>query len=155
MPNRNGHERRLGIWIDHREAKLIELNDNGDAPSVKRIESDAGEVPRSFGHVGNQPAHTGYAGDKEKHADQRRKKQLRRFYSEVADEAARNTTPARVVVLGPGQARKEFQHALEDKHALAQKIERNESVDANLTEAQVVARVKEMLGQPPARMKFG
>lgn len=150
MPRSNGNDAgAIAIWIDHRAARLIEL-DNGEA-HIRTIESDAEEVPRSFGHVANQPPHHGFAGDKEKHADARRRQQLEQFYARVADEAA--GAPGAVVVLGPGLARKEFEKSIGANHALAGRIEKNEPADANLTENQVVATARKLLGQPPARAK--
>ena len=142
-----GYDATLAIWIDHREAKLIDLS--GDEARITRIASDADEVPRSFGHVGNQPAHHGFAGDKEKHADQRRRQQLDRFYSKVAEQAGAAANGAGVVVLGPGMARKEFEKAADG--GFAGRIRHNESVDAKLTEAQVVAKARDLIGKSPRR----
>ncbi|MFG0273984.1 MAG: hypothetical protein ACF8QF_02890 [Phycisphaerales bacterium] len=146
MLQSKGYDATLAIWIDHREAKIIDLS--GDEARITRIESDADEVPRSFGHVGNQPAHHGFAGDKEKHADHRRRRQLEQFYAKVAEQARSAANGSGLVVLGPGMARKEFEKIAS---GLADRIRHNEGVDANLTEAQVVAKARDLVGKSPRR----
>jgi hypothetical protein len=152
MPKHEHNGARLVIWIDHREARLFDLDGAGGA-RMHAISSDAEETPRSFGHVGNLPPHQGYAGDTEKHATAKRRQQLDHFYEEVAGEAARRAGDGEVVVIGPGMARKEFEKSIESTHSLRGRIARNESADANLTDAQLKARAKELLGRPPARVR--
>lgn len=152
MPKHEHNGARVVVWIDHREAKIFDLDGSGDA-RVHTTSSDAEETPRSFGHVGNLPPHQGYAGDAEKHATAKRRQQLDQFYEEVATEAARRADDGEVVVIGPGMARKEFAKSIKTTHALHGRIERNEGVNANLTDAQLKARAKELLGRPPARVK--
>lgn len=152
MPKHGHNGAHLVIWIDHREARLFDLDGEGEA-RMRIIASDAEETPRSFGHVGNLPPHHGYAGDKEKHADAKRKQQLDHFYEQVAGEAAKRAADGAVAVIGPGMARKEFEKSIDATHKLHGRITQNESVDANLTDAQLKARAKELLGRPAARVK--
>lgn len=79
---------------------------------------------------------------------------LGQFYEKVSDEVAAASNGAGADVLGPGLARKEFEHAIDANHPLRGRIRRNEAVDANLTEKQVIAKVRELLGQPPERVKL-
>lgn len=145
---------KLGIWLDHREAKLIDVTNAaqlGAEPSVSRIGSDVEDKVKDFGHRPNlapQSDARSAGSAEEKHLDRRREQDIKSFFEEIAGEAA---GAKRVLVLGPGQAPRELVSFLGDDRRFEGVIEGVESADANLTENEVVEKVRKALGEPPMR----
>lgn len=137
---------QMGVWIDHRMAKVFRVVDGRTPRSeeVLRIESDAEEVRKSAtGHIGNMPAHgVGGAGDsKHRRAENRRDQSLTDFYKRVSDAVAEADM---LVIIGPGAAREEFAATLDADRRFAGRVRRIHSADTHLTDAQVGAKIAEL-----------
>jgi len=147
---------KCGIWLDHREATLIDVTNAaqaGEAPSVTRVRSGVEDKVKHFGHRPNLPPQSDArsAGSaEEKHLDRRRAQDLKTFYAEIADEVA---GAKRVMILGPGQAPKELASALQGDRRFEGVVEKVESADGNLTQGEAIEKVRKALGEGPLRRR--
>ncbi|NNE68547.1 MAG: hypothetical protein HKN33_18415 [Pyrinomonadaceae bacterium] len=130
-----GTGKRLGIWIDHKEATLVFLT-NGDA-QIKRIESNADSNVRSKGGYKSGGTSVAQSVSNEQKIGERRKHQLHGFYEKVG-KAASNAQL--IYIFGPGSARNELEKEMK-KMKLHDRIKTVESSDS-MTENQKVAKVK-------------
>jgi len=125
-------EKRMGVWIDRREAVLVTLLPGGE--KIERMES---------GVFGTMEAHRGVPGDggRERSLDH----QLLAFYDRVIDAVKRAD---RLVVLGPGAARHHFVARLVHRHPrLPSPLVGGAP---RLTESQLVLRVRERFREAAA-----
>lgn len=127
---------KVGIWIDHREAALVEISDKGI--STRFIESgveehiDERRGARSDTPYGPQGV---FAEDK---ADRRTQQLLNQYYSEVATGI---NNAEKLLVFGPAEAKKEFAKFLEQHQP--SKIPNIEVEAADkMTETQIIEKVK-------------
>ena len=91
---------KMGIWIDHKEAFLVSLQDG--QTTIERIESNAESHFRPSGGWKSSGTNVAQSVSKEQTADERRKHQFRNFYLEVI-ERARNASL--LYIFGPGEAK--------------------------------------------------
>jgi hypothetical protein len=120
-------EKPMGLWIDHRGATLVTVTP--EAATVRHIISGVEKQVR----VSSLPVQR--AADDMR--DRRIGHQLDRFYANVV--AALNGADA-VLILGPGEAKRELAQALAGaRHG--RQVAQLESA-ARLTERQIVARVR-------------
>ena len=130
----------IGIWIDHRGAKLYRFNHAG-SHTLTTIESGAEDPTVSHGHVRHVPPH-GVGSAVEAHAEHRRAQRLRSFYEDLARELA---GAGEVVIAGPGSARDEFARVLRERGPDDCHVRAVEAMDTHLTAGQVAARFRELL----------
>ena len=125
-----------GVWIDHRQAVIVSLS--GSEPTVTRIESGAEKHVRSSS--GSRQAGSGesHHGTPEDVIDRKFDNHLKSYYEEVAEGLK---DAGAILVMGPGEARTEFQKQIKSKELLA-KVVGNEKCD-KMTDPQLVARVRE------------
>ena len=120
-------ERRMGVWIDRREAVLVTLHPGGE--KVERLES---------GVFGTMESHRGVPGD----ASHERglEQELARFYERVVDQVQRADL---LVVLGPGAARNQFAAHFRARylHFAALSVE----AAPRMTEPQLIGRLRRRL----------
>lgn len=128
--------RKLGIWIDHREAVMVVV-DNGDV-RIKRLESNAeSNVNPSEGWKGSGTG-VPQSISQEKKAQGRRRHQYRAYYQNVLKEIRK---AEQVYLLGPGEAKRELKKEM-DKHKDQQgKLLAVEPCD-RVIESQLIAKVK-------------
>lgn len=91
--------KRMGIWIDHRQAVLVKLTQDGEV--ITHIVSKIGSNPRSSGG-----ARSGTYGPMDVNPEDQRDRQynghLRKYYDEVA---AHFVEAESIFILGPGEGR--------------------------------------------------
>ncbi len=117
--------KEIGLWIDHRQALIVSNFDQEE--DVKRIKSDMEKMgSESRGDTGEDA--------RDKHASN----QLNHYYDEII-EYVRDATA--ILILGPGEAKTEFQKRLESHDH----IERTIMVKPadNLTDNQIVAEIRQ------------
>jgi hypothetical protein len=117
-----------GIWIDHQRAIIVSLS--GDHAATTTLESEVGAHP----HFGGQQD-----GGGEKKYEERRHQDLDRYYDQVVGHVAQ---AARLLLLGPGEAKLELKARLDRSKAHAGRTVQIQTAD-RLTEAQVVATVRD------------
>lgn len=148
----------LGIWIDHREAKLFDVtNREGEAPA-RRIESEVEELRKTTtGHVANLPPKAApprkgvhsFGSHEAKHAEHRVEHELKEFYGEVAAMAK---GADRIAIVGPGRAHEEFaRHLQAYAPEVWSHVDFIESIDTHLTDGEIVRELRTILGRPPRR----
>ena len=126
-------KKEVGLWIDHREAVIITVADEGEA--IQRIRSDMEQHSRFSARAPE--------GAPEDRRDRRFGEHLHRYYDAVI--AAIRDADA-ILIVGPGEAKGELAQQLE--HAkLRGRIVGIETVD-KLTEAQLVAKIRQHFRVP-------
>jgi hypothetical protein len=141
MTNTNGTNNagrlkaEAGLWIDHREAFIVVLSENGE--ETKRIESTVEKQLRRSG----EPS-TGRFEFQAVPADDSRQREytgrLARFYDEVIS-FLRDT--GSVLIFGPGEAKGELKKRFEKEKA-STRLVIMETTD-KMTEPQIVAYVRQ------------
>jgi len=137
-----------GIWIDHREAVLVSIENN--ATSVCLVESEVGQHFHPSG--GWKAGGTSVAQSivKEQTADERRKHGLHAFYQKVIKKVAGKTDE--IYIFGPGSAKHELIKEVEKLKGPHITISAVETCD-RMTLPQITAKVRsffEVLGRARA-----
>jgi stalled ribosome rescue protein Dom34 len=119
---------KVGIWIDHKKAVIVTASADGLATTTLASEVEA------HPHFGGQQD-----GGGEKKYEERRRHDLDRYYDEVI---SRVTTPGGLLVLGPGEAKREFVKRFSQVRPDARCVVDIETTGA-LTDPQIAAKVQE------------
>jgi len=134
------------VWIDSREAILVRWRD--DAPDVQRVESDVPAHRKSTGHVRHDPA-VRHGGGGARDGEAQRLEHLARF---IDDIAGRLSPDDDLVLIGPGTVREHLEQRVRAIDA-GQHRDRPITCEASarVTERQLVARVRSLVGAGPRR----
>ncbi|MFH2059458.1 MAG: hypothetical protein ABIJ59_11230 [Pseudomonadota bacterium] len=135
---KSGHikKKEIGIWIDHKEAILIVIEDG--KTTVDHINSGAESHFRPSGGWKASGTNVAQSVSKEQKAEERRKHQHHNFYQMVITKAG---NAGSLFIFGPGEAKLELAKEIEKIKGPKSKIAAVEAAD-RLTENQVVAKVK-------------
>lgn len=125
--------RNIGLWIDHKQAYIIEYEDKKVQVIPSNLEPRVHAGGTRIGGMYNQGL------DSELGHNDRYQRQLREFYEKVI-EAVREAE--HILVMGPGEAKHEFEKALQKHKTLRGRLLKNEAAD-KMTEKQMTARVRE------------
>jgi stalled ribosome rescue protein Dom34 len=126
----NVMKKAVGVWIDHREAVIIRVADEGEGEAIQRISAEVEPHGRFSAHAPG--------GSPEDRRDRRFGEHLHRYYDEVI-AAIRDADV--MLIVGPGEAKGELAQRLE--HAkLHDRIVGIETVD-KLTDRQIVAKIRQ------------
>ena len=119
----------VGLWIDHRQAFLVFVGDDGE--ETKRIDSDMEKHVRFSGAESPEGA-----------ADDQRDRRFSAHLDQYYDRVIASIGDAQsILVLGPGEAKGELRKRLESK-GFGKRVVGVETVD-KMTDRQVVAKVRE------------
>lgn len=144
------HQRTL-VWIDAREAVIVRWD---GAARFIRIESDVPAHRRATGHVAHDPLiRQGGGGSQQEAGERHRLEHLRRFIAQVE---GRLEPHDEIEILGPGTVRERLAHLVETndrRHGRPRHVCTHST--GPLTEAQLVALVREAAGDPPPRGRQG
>ena len=132
-----------GVWIDHREAIVVSLNEKGE--SLNRIVSNAEGHHRLSGGARSRTLYGPQDVASEDRIEHRRMQQLHRFYEKVKEAICRADA---IFIFGPGEAKWEFRKELKEHKALFSRIVGIEPAE-KMTDKQVVAKVRAFFGGPP------
>ncbi len=140
------------VWIDAREAVIVRWADG--EPSFERHTSDVPTHRKSTGHVRHDSTMRHGGGGAPQSADEpHRLEHLARF----VDEAARCLADAEeIVVIGPGTVHEHLAGRLreiDDRQGRTRSIKTVPS--ARLTDRQLAARLRELVGMPSPRRTVG
>jgi len=122
-------KKQAGLWIDHKEAFIVFVGDNGD--ETTRIESGMEKHVRFSG--GNRPEN-GLAEDQR---DRQFSVHLNRYYDEVISQIDDADS---ILLFGPGEAKREFESRLASK-GVGGRVVGVETVD-KMTPPQIAAKVR-------------
>ncbi len=129
-------KREVGLWIDHRQAVIVTLHD--DTESVERVEANfekRGNNSSDVQTMSESSLKVDLAEDKhERHTAE----MVNHYYNEVANHLKDATD---LYIMGPGQAKTEFQKYVETQKIPAT-ILRVEPAD-KLSDAQIAAKVRQ------------
>jgi hypothetical protein len=121
-------KRKVGLWIDHKNAVIFSLADEG--AEIKRIASEVETHVRFSGGAQREL--------EEKHDDKHVTNHLNNYYN-VVISYIRNAES--IFIFGPGEAKLELKKRLE-KEELHKHIVAIETVDT-MTDNQIVAKVRQ------------
>ena len=134
-------KKKIGLWIDHREAVIVVLTDNGE--QITRIKSDAEKQIRFPGGSRKD----GYQKT-EAVQDKRLEQQLGKYYAGII---AHIRDAELIQIFGPGEAKNELAKHLE-KDGFKERIVGVETMD-NMTDHQIAARVREYFSRSSVSVK--
>lgn len=134
--------KKIGIWIDHKEAILVSLQN--EQIDVKHIESGADSHYKPSGGWKASGTSVAQAVSKEQTADERLKHQLHLYYQQVTAEIGK---VERAYICGPGAAKNELEKEILKNKNIHVRIEAVEACD-KMTEKQIVAKVKSFFHIP-------
>jgi len=132
---------KVGLWIDHRQAVIMTLTDNGVNKTV--IKSNTERHARAAG----DPNLTGPHKDRMIPADDRHEREfdehLKIYYNQIIDAIC---SAESILIFGPGEAKKELKKQLE-KNNLDEHIAAVETAD-EMTDNQILAKVCKYFNVP-------
>jgi hypothetical protein len=143
-----GKSRKVGVWIDHRQAIIVAL-EGGDV-EVDTVESGLDGRGRPAGGARSGTPYGPQDVINEHALERRYAQQLKGYYAEVLERIGDATE---VFAFGPARARHELIEAIDASPLHRQTATETAPCD-KLTDAQVVARVKEHYGAS-AGARFG
>lgn len=120
---------KIGLWIDHRQAVIVNVTDEGD--EVKRIMSNMEKDVRFS-------SRTADIGSPEDVRDRQFENYLNKYYDDVIG-SLRNTES--ILIFGPGEAKGELEKRLVGE-GLKQRIVGVEAAD-KMTDGQIAAKVRQ------------
>ncbi|MDH3796988.1 MAG: hypothetical protein OET21_18570 [Desulfobacterales bacterium] len=128
-----------GLWLDHRQAVIVSITDEGE--NIKRIDSGIERKVRLSG--GSRTAKTPY-GPQQVSVDgkqqERINRQLHQYYQQII---RRIRDAAKILILGPGEAKTELKKEMEKSRELAAKKITVEPAD-KMTERQIAGKVRQL-----------
>lgn len=127
--------KQIGLWIDHKRAVIVTLNDEGE--SLQVIESD---IKRHSRYHGATHPRTPYSAQYQKGDDQldnQFNESLNKYYEKVLIHLRGAEA---VLIFGPGEAKAELQKRLEHQKVHPQ-IDGVEAAD-RMTDPQIIAKVR-------------
>jgi hypothetical protein len=125
--------RNVGLWIDHKHAFIIWQENREIQVIPSNVEPRVRGGGTRIGGLYNQGL------DSELGYNDRHEHQLHEFYGKVIDSIR---TADHILVLGPGEAKFEFEKALQKHKGLCERLLKVETAD-KLTEHQMAARVRD------------
>jgi len=125
--------RNVGLWIDHKHAYIVWQHDNQIQVIPSNLEPRVHGGGTRIGGMYNQGL------DSELGHNDRYQHQLHEFYEKVIG-AIREA--GHIFVMGPGEAKHEFEKALHKHKDLRGRLVKSEPAD-KMTEKQLAARVRE------------
>ena len=126
-------DRNVGLWIDHKQAYLIWYKEG----RVEIIPSDI-EPPEHFSGGTQLGGKLNQKGDMELRHNDRYKLQLHKYYEQVI--AALKDVNS-IFIMGPGEAKVEFEKVLKRHKAMQKRLLKVETAD-KMTKNQMIARVR-------------
>ena len=124
-------KKEIGLWIDHREAVIVVLTDQGE--HITRIQSDAEKQIRFEGGSRKDGLQT-----TEAIRGKRLDSQLGKYFDDVIAHIRDAET---IQIFGPGEAKGELAKRLENE-GLKERIVKIETMDI-MTDNQIAAKVRE------------
>lgn len=126
--------RNVGLWIDHKQAYAIWHEDG----RVEVISSHI-EPPAHYSGGTQLGGKLNQKGDVELHHNDRFRLQLNKYYRQVMS-ALKNADS--ILVMGPGQAKIEFEKTMKKHKSMQDRILKVETAD-KMTKNQMIAHVRE------------
>ena len=129
--------KKVGIWIDHRRAVVVEIADGVE--NRRTIESDVEPVSPPSGGKRTGTPWAPRTGVKEHGREAAHQHKMANFYKTVASQIGR---PDRLLVMGPATAKNEFAEIAQTLHELSGVPMKIEPAD-KMTDPQIAAKVRD------------
>jgi hypothetical protein len=129
--------KKVGIWIDHRRAVVVEIADGVESRRI--IESDVESLPPTSGGKRTGTPWAPRTGTKEFGREEAHQHKMANFYKNVASQIGR---PDRLLVMGPATAKNEFAEIAQSLHELSGVPVSIEPAD-KMTDPQIAAKVRD------------
>ena len=126
-------DRNIGLWIDHKQAYVISYQD----AKIEVIPSHL-EPPAHFSGGTQLGGKQNQKGDIELHHNDRFKLQLNKYYQQVI---AALKGAGSIFIMGPGEAKIEFEKAIKERKAMQKRLLKVETAD-KMTKNQMIAYVR-------------
>ena len=126
-------DQNIGLWIDHKQAYLISYKDGQIEVILSHIEPP---VHYSGGTQLGGKLHQ--KADTELHHNDRFRLQLNKYYQQVISALKDSDS---IFIMGPGEAKIEFEKAINKNKSLQKRLLKVETVD-KMTKNQMVAHVR-------------
>jgi hypothetical protein len=130
-------KKEIGLWVDHREAVIVELTEKGE--QITRIKANADKQIRFAGGSRKDGLQT-TESIRGKKLDAQLGKYLENIIVQIRDAES-------IQIFGPGEAKIELAKRLE-KDGLKEQIVAIETTD-NMTDNQITAKVRERFQASP------
>ena len=127
---------KAGVWIDHRKAVVVLISESGEV--IQQINSDVERPFASAGGPGSKQPNRRQGFVAESTQEHKFMNQLNTFYDAVLTTLGNADS---VLIIGPGEAKGEFQKRLKSKKFPAHVVEL-ETAD-KMTDPQVAALVRQ------------
>jgi hypothetical protein len=150
----SGDGRRLGVWLDGREARIVDVSGLRASRMPAKVARIASGVPPWEPAPRRRPARTSW-GEVEramdaaeaveaKQRDLRRRLQLAAYYASVVEMVA---GASRVMIYGPGIEARDLYRVLLEDIRFAGTLEGLERTEAEVGEEELVEMVRDRLGE--------
>jgi len=126
-------DRNVGLWIDHKQAYIIWHENDKIEVILSNI-----EPPAHFSGGTQLGGKLNQKGDLELHHNDRYKLQLTRYYQQVLTKLKNVDS---IFIMGPGEAKIEFQKALKRHKNMQNRLLKSEPAD-KMTMNQMIAHVR-------------
>ena len=126
-------DRNVGLWIDHKQAYAIWLNDG----TIQVIPSHI-EPPAHYSGGTQLGGKLNQKGDMELHHNDRFRLQLNKYYQHVISALKSADS---ILIMGPGQAKIELEKAIKKHKSMQKRILKVETAD-KMTKNQMIAYVR-------------
>ena len=126
-------DRNVGLWIDHKQAYLIWYEEG----RVEVIPSEI-EPPEHFSGGTQLGGKLNQKGDMELRHNDRYRLKLTKFYKQIVASLQDVNS---IFIMGPGEAKIEFEKILKRHKAMQKRLVKVETAD-KMTKNQMIARVK-------------
>jgi hypothetical protein len=136
---------KMAVWLDHKRALVVTACDRN--VTTDTVEFEETPMSRPGGGLRATPVSGAHGVDPDQRRDARHAQHLQRYYDRIIELLARAD---QVHLMGPGQAKLELKQRIQAHKPLARIPVALETVD-RLTDAQVVARAREIFGVPLRR----
>lgn len=128
----------VGLWIDHREAIIVTIDDSGQE-TVQCIKSGVERKTRLSGGSRGRSPYGPQDVAKEQTRDHRFQRQLDEYYERLIEYLEEAES---IWIFGPGEAKTELAKKVKKIKSMADKLSGTESAD-KMTKPQIAARVRE------------
>ena len=126
-------DRKIGVWIDHKQAFVISEQDDNVAVIASNI-----EPPAHYSGGTRLGGKFSQKADQELRHNDRINLQLTKYYRQIIT-VLRDATS--IFIMGPGEAKIEFEKVLKQYKPMKKRLVKVEPAD-KMTKNQMVARVK-------------
>jgi len=130
---------KMGIWLDHKKAIVVMLDDANGACKINHVESGAESNFHFHGGWKSSGSNIAQSIVHERTAEERRKHQYHDFYQKIIKVCNK---PGHLFIFGPAEAKLELKKEIDKIKQSALTVDDVEACD-RLSEHEIISKVKE------------